>query len=70
MSHRRGRPAGPPTGNIRVTLELSEIIHELARLDRTSAAVVCDRLLLRPLERELTAAKKRELERLTAAVSK
>jgi len=72
MATKKGRkPFDHKTGNTRVYAESAQILQEIAHLERVSLAHVTERYLNKSaMERDLAAAKKRELERLTAAVGK
>lgn len=52
------------TANLRVSTGLANKIDEIARLTKTKASIVCDRLFADAVERELREVRDRELARL------
>lgn len=72
MAAKKGRkPFDHKTGNTRVYADSAQILQEIAHLERVSLAHVAERYLdKKAMERDLAAAKKKELDRLTAALGK
>lgn len=72
MPGKRGRkPFSVKTESTRVYAESAKVLHEIAHLERLSLAHVVERYLNKSaMERDLANAKKKELERLTAAVGR
>ncbi len=69
---KRGRPVQEHrTESTRVFLDSAKVLQEIARLERVSLALVVERYLNKEaMRRDLAAAEKKELDRLTACVAK